>query len=278
MIPGTACSLCGGTRWQTREEAPPYRVVECGCGLVFVTPQPDQETLAAAYDRDYYEAWRAQARQRERLWRRRLATVEGLAGAPGELLDVGCGTGEFLRLAQTRGWEVTGTEFSPYAAKVVGAHGLTVVKGEIWEAGFPAGAFDVVTCWHVIEHAADPRRVIEEIHRVLRPGGWLALATPNLEDHIFRTAYVLARRHRPPLFEPDERELHLFYFSPRTLRALVVSAGFEVVEVGFDRGAAAVWGKQVVNELAYIWFRVTGLNWGMALELIARKRKATGEA
>jgi SAM-dependent methyltransferase len=146
-----------------------------------------------------------------------------------------------------------------------------VVEGEVWEAGLPAGAFDVVTCWHVIEHASQPRRVIEEIHRVVRPGGWLVLATPNLEDHIFRAAYVLARGRRPRLYEPDGREVHLFHFSARTLRALVASAGFEVVEVGFDRGAAAVWGTGMVNGLAYVWFRLTGLNWGMALELVARK-------
>jgi len=153
----------------------------------------------------------------------------------------------------------------------VEALGLTAVKGEVWEAEFAARTFDVVTCWHVIEHAADPRRVIEEIHRVLRPGGWLVLATPNLEDHIFRGAYALARRRRSLLFEPGERELHLFYFSAGTLRRLAVSAGFEVLEVGFDRGAAAEWGKRVVNELAYVWFRLAGLNWGMALELLARK-------
>ena len=88
---------------------------------------------------------------------------------------------------------------------------------------------------------------------------------------MFRAAYLLARRRSPPLYEPGEREVHLFHFSARTLRTLVASARFEVVEVGFDRGAAAVWGKGVVNALAYVWFRLTGLNWGMALELVARK-------
>ena len=76
---------------------------------------------------------------------------------------------------------------------------------------------------------------------------------------------------------PDRREVHLFHFSARTLRTLVASAGFEVVEVGFDRGAAAVWGKGLVNALAYVWFRLTGLNWGIALELIARKPRPSGE-
>ncbi len=266
-----ACNLCGGMQWETLEEVAATRVVRCACGLVFVTPPPPRPALERAYDAAYYRPWESQARRRAWIWRRRMERVEAQASPPGRLLDVGCGTGAFLRLARTRGWEVTGTELSPYAARAAEGDGLTVVEGEVWEAGFPAGGFDVVTCWHVLEHASCPRWVIEEIHRVLRPGGWLVLATPNVEDRIFRAAYVLARGRRPRLYEPGEREVHLFHFSARTLRTLVASAGFEVVEVGFDRGAAAVWGKEMVNGLAYGWFRLTGLNWGMALELIARK-------
>ena len=270
-----ACNLCGGTRWETLEEVAATRVVRCACGLVFVTPPPPRPVLERAYDQAYYRPWEGQARHRAWIWRQRMDRVEGHASPPGRLLDVGCGTGTFLRLAQTRGWEVTGTELSPYAAKAAEGEGLTVFEGEVWEAGLPVGAFDVVTCWHVIEHASRPRRVIEEIHRVVRPGGWLVLATPNLEDHIFRAAYVLARGRRPRLYEPDGREVHLFHFSARTLRTLVASAGFEIVDVGFDRGAAAVWGKRMVNDLAYVWFRLTGLHWGMGLELIARKPGAS---
>ncbi|MBI3030240.1 MAG: class I SAM-dependent methyltransferase, partial [Candidatus Rokubacteria bacterium] len=180
----TACNLCGGTRWKTREETPPFRVAECDCGLVFVTPQPTRTTLAAAYDGAYYEGWRAQARRRERLWARRLVALEALAPARGRLLDVGCGDGAFLRLARARGWDVAGTELSPYAVSAAKADGLAVREGEVWDAGFAAAAFDAVTCWHVLEHTSDPRRVIEEIRRVLRPGGWLMLATPNIQDHI----------------------------------------------------------------------------------------------
>jgi 2-polyprenyl-3-methyl-5-hydroxy-6-metoxy-1,4-benzoquinol methylase len=197
--------------------------------------------------------------------------VTALAPPRVALLDVGCGTGTFLRLAKMRGCKVAGTELSHAGAEAARAQGLQVSEGEIWEAEFPAACFDVVTCWHVIEHASDPLRVAEEMHRVLRPGGWLVVATPNLGDHIFRAAYLLVRGRRPRLCEPGERELHLFHFSAQTLRALFASAKFEAIQVGFDRGAAAEWGKRRVNDLAYAWFCLTGLNWGMGLELIARK-------
>lgn len=265
------CCLCGGTQWEVVEEVPPISVVRCTCGLVFVTPQPPRQVLEHAYEEAYYRPWEKQVVLRSKMWQQRLLRVETFVSPPGRMLDVGCGTGAFLEVAEERGWDVTGTEFSAYAIKVAEARRFRVLKGEVWEAKLPAEAFDVVTCWHVIEHVADPKRVMEEIYRVLRPGGVLVLATPNVADHIFRAAYIIARRRRPVFYEPDEREVHLFNFSEQTLRALATTVHFQVVEVGFDRGAAAEWGKRVVNELAYLWYRLTRINWGMALELVCRK-------
>ena len=265
------CCLCGGTQWEVVEEVPPISVVRCTCGLVFVTPQPSRQVLEYAYEEAYYRPWEKQVALRSKMWQQRLLRVETFVSPPGRMLDVGCGTGAFLEVAEERGWDVTGTEFSAYAIKVAEARRFRVFKGEVWEAKLSAEAFDVVTCWHVIEHVADPKRVMEEIYRVLRPGGVLVLATPNVADHIFRAAYIIARRRRPVFYEPDEREVHLFNFSEQTLRALATSVHFQVVEVGFDRGAAAEWGKRVVNELAYLWYRLTRINWGMALELVCRK-------
>lgn len=269
-----ACNLCGETRWQTLEEVGGTRVVRCCCGLVFLWPQPSKSSLKQAYDAAYYRPWEDQVRLREIIWRKRMDQVAAL-GPPGRLLDVGCGTGTFLRQAKSHGWEVVGTELSHAGAEAARAQELTVHKGEIWEAEFPAASFDVVTCWHVIEHVGDPRRVAQEIHRVLRPGGWLLLATPNLQDWIFQAAYLLARGRRPPLYEPNEREVHLFVFSAPTLQRLLICAGFEIHRLQFDRGAAVERGKRMVNELAYLWFRLTGLNWGMALQATARRPAGT---
>lgn len=266
-----ACNLCGGTAWETLEEAAAARVVRCACGLVFVTPQPDRSTIERAYGPEYYSPWQEQAALRASIWRRRLEDVEAIRPPPGHLLDVGCGTGVFLRCARERGWRVTGTELSAYACQEARREGIPVLQGELWEVGVPTASCDVVTAWHVVEHVGDPKRLMQECHRVLKPGGWLLLATPNMDDHLFRIAYWLARGHRPPLYEPKERELHLFYFSPRTLRTLLQSTGFHDVSISFDRGAAAVWSKRAVNELAYVWFRLTGVNWGMALTGVARK-------
>jgi 2-polyprenyl-3-methyl-5-hydroxy-6-metoxy-1,4-benzoquinol methylase len=270
--PVQRCALCGRTTWEMLERVMQTRVVRCSCELVFVSPQPPRSVIEQAYDQDYYAPWEEQRNHRDQIWKERMRRVEAFQRSPGTLLDVGCGNGAFLRVAQSCGWTVTGTELSPQAVRSL--NGLSVIGGELWEAGLGDRAFDVVTCWHVIEHAADPRRVLEEMYRVLRPGGWLVLATPNIDDHLFRVAYRLARGRWPTLYEDDERELHLFFFSGRTLSRLVTAAGFRVVELGFDRGAAAVPGKNFVNQMAYAWFRLTGWNWGMGLELVAQRPPA----
>lgn len=272
-----ACNLCGRTDWRVVEVTGRTRVVRCRCGLVFVTPQPPRAALAAAYDPDYYRSWSAQAGLRARIWRGRVRTVAALSPPPGRLLDVGCGDGSFLREAARHGWTVTGTEFSRAGAGMARAAGVPVLLGELQEARLPDEAFDAVTCWHVVEHVPDPRRLLGEMHRLLAPGGALVLATPNLDDRVFRMAYRLARRRRPRLYEAGEREVHLFVYSADTVRRLVAAAGFEDIRVGFDRGAAAVWTKRAADALAYGWYRLSGFHWGMGLEVSARKARRRDE-
>lgn len=268
-----SCNLCGGTQFSVVEDHGAVQVVQCTCQLVFVTPFPSRNTIEEAYQDDYYEEWKAQDMARRKVWARRLQALNQVAGRPGRLLDVGCGEAAFLRMAQQGGWQVAGTELSEAAARQ--SPELELYRGEVWEAGLPTGAYDAVTSWHVIEHASDPKRMVTELFRVLRPGGWLVLATPNLHDYVFRLGYFTGRGRWPTLYEDDERELHLFHFSAGTLSKLVQSVGFTDVQVGFDRGAAAVSSKQMVNQVAYGWYRLTGLNWGIGLELVARKPVAT---
>lgn len=269
----TACNLCGGTAWTVLEDTASARVVRCSCNLVFVTPLPDRPTIESAYDAHYYEEWQSQNTERRRMWTRRMQLVESSWSGTGSLLDVGCGEGTFLRLARSRGWQVAGTELSAFASQA--SPDLTIHCGELWEAGLRTGSFDVVTCWHVIEHARDPLRLLSEIFQLLRPGGRLLLATPNSRDYLFRLIYLIARGHWPPLYEPDERELHLYCFNVPTLRALAEKAGFRNVTIGYDEGAAVTPVKRLVDRLGYWWHRATSLHWGMGLQLVARKENGS---
>ncbi|MFQ3611807.1 MAG: class I SAM-dependent methyltransferase [Fimbriimonadales bacterium] len=96
------------------------------------------------------------------------------------LLDVGCGSGDFMLLAQRAGWQVMGVEPDPEAVKVARQRGLKVVEGDIHALKDDTEAYDGITLNHVIEHVHDPIAVLSACYRLLRPGGWLWIETPNL--------------------------------------------------------------------------------------------------
>jgi SAM-dependent methyltransferase len=85
----------------------------------------------------------------------------------------------------------------------------------------PEGSYDAVTLWDVIEHLADPAAELRHLHRLMRPGGILAVSTMDVDA---AAARLLGRRW------PWYMQMHLFYFSRRTLARLVEQTGFEVVE------------------------------------------------
>jgi 2-polyprenyl-3-methyl-5-hydroxy-6-metoxy-1,4-benzoquinol methylase len=140
----------------------------------------------------------------------------------GRLLDIGCGSGDFLARMHALGWSVQGLEPDPEAARLAAQrHGLDVRTGTLPHPDFQAGTLDVVTLHHVIEHLHDPEATLREARRLLVPGGLLALATPNI-DSLGAKAFGAAWLHWDP-----PRHLHLF--SPRSLAILLERAGFEIV-------------------------------------------------
>src|SRR5260370_19823353 len=98
----------------------------------------------------------------------------------GRLLEIGCGSGRFLSIAQLLGWQVCGVEPDPVAAAVAkGLVGCEIHVGTIEDAPFDAGHFDAIVSSHVIEHAYDPRSFVANAGRLLAPGGVLTCLTPN---------------------------------------------------------------------------------------------------
>lgn len=100
--------------------------------------------------------------------------------AGGALLDVGCGDGSFLRIAQSCGWRVTGVDPDPKAVANCHSHGWNVLLGDIEQFKGETQLFDIITLSHVIEHVHDPMAVLRACYRLLKPGGRLWLETPNI--------------------------------------------------------------------------------------------------
>jgi len=265
------CNLCGDNRFQVVEEGEtPFRVLQCSrCSLVFVTPQPDRQELQEHYDGGYYEAWMGGQRQRRLgMWEGRLDRLEKWVSR-GRLLDVGCGEGTFLELAQKRGWEVYGTELSSFAADHASrVLGRGIFCGELAQAGFRDREFDAVTLWHVLEHVADPGRYLSEVRRILKPEGSLIVAVPNVNDLVMQAAYRVVRGKPLKKFSPDDREIHLYHFSAGTLVKALEKAGFQCRSLGPDCGIVEP-AKKWLNVVALIPYHLFGLKIFHAIEAVA---------
>jgi ubiquinone/menaquinone biosynthesis C-methylase UbiE len=125
-----------------------------------------------------------------------------------------------VELAKESGWDAWGVEPSTWAAEQARSRGLNVITGTLAEAGLQENYFDVVTMWDVIEHLTDPAGEVRHIHRVLKPGGVFAIHTIDIESWFAR---LMGKRW------PWLMEMHLYYFSPRTLGKLLERHGFTII-------------------------------------------------
>lgn len=155
------------------------------------------------------------------LYQRRLRRIGPPTGER-RLCDLGCGDGQFLELARDHGWDVSGIEMNPAAAKRAEERGAVVYEGLVEETSdVPAGTFDLVTAWDSVEHTPDPVAFLQAARSLLRPGGLLALTTLNVNS-------AVARLYRDgwSMYVED----HFTYWSRQSLAATLGTAGFSVTE------------------------------------------------
>ena len=200
-------------------------IVKCqNCGLVYVNPHREASAILHDYEEVVDELYLEEREGRVLTFRRNLRPLEELM--PPErgrrLLDVGCHIGVFLEIAQERGWEAWGVEPSHWAVREAHSRGLHVIEGTLDDLHVADEFFDVITMWDVIEHLPDPLRALRKSYRLLKRGGIICIHTINIESPLAR----LMGRHWPWLME-----MHLYYFSPRTLTAMLRKVGFTVVKM-----------------------------------------------
>jgi len=223
-----ACPICGVTA------APAERVGSATyfgcpvCETLFQHPMPTIDQMRAYVDAEYaggvYNDYVAAAQLKSLTFDARMATIRERVGL-GRLLDVGASCGFLVEAALRSGYDAYGVELSAEAiAKAPPAIRQRLTLGDVNSLDLQAQAtFDVVTAFDLIEHVFDPKEFLTSLHRVVKPGGWIVITTPDV-GHVLR--YVL--RARWPMFQPMQ---HTVLFARRGLRLALSAAGFDDIVI-----------------------------------------------
>lgn len=201
------------------------------CGFLFLNPQPSDEELSAIYDSHYFlgsdsEEGRAITREMKRAtaaeYLREISSYKGTGTL--QILEVGCGDGDFLVQAESEGHLVHGVEFSPAASEQARARlsAGSIFCGLLENAPLIEKTFDLCVLSDVIEHLRDPLAALKNVRRLLKPGGVIFIATPSLDSW---SAKLLGSRWM------EWKREHLTYFSETTIRIALEKAGFDDVTI-----------------------------------------------
>jgi len=246
-----------------------YTYYRCrSCRHLFVWPVP--EDYRQIYSRIYFEGgghgfgYPDYDRDKQAMaptFTAYLDRIGRVSGRTGTLLDIGAATGFFMGMARARGWSVSGVEVSDHASQTARSRGFDVRTGVLAEQDFEDSSFDAITMWDVIEHMENPARDVTKSAALLKSGGVLAINTPDSGSLVSKVAGV--RWH---LVIPPE---HLNLFSAQSLRIVLESCGFEILEAttlgkGFTVQYVAETLSHVISPLKGIAARIAGTRLGRA--------------
>jgi SAM-dependent methyltransferase len=245
----TPCPLCQSSRSRpfpifyefnhTR-----FSGTECrDCGFIYLAPRPTPRDLELMYSEEYFTAedadhgahsatdYETAAREGSVKFPEILGWIQKYKHT-GEFFEIGCGMGFFLDFARQQGFTVSGLEYSDFAARMArDRFHLDVRQGSPDTMSPVRDAYDVVFLGDVLEHMVEPRRELERIRTMLRPGGIVAAEVPaqfnaivgRLAIALYRTTGKKRFMRLPPY--------HVNEFRPLTIRKMLEAAGFRDIRV-----------------------------------------------
>jgi len=287
----TRCIICGSElisdhiqcidHFVTQES---FMISKCNdCGFCFTNPRPDIDSIAPYYEsKDYISHSKIERGLTNRLFHiARHFTIRAKAGivrkysSGNNLLDYGCGTGEFLHFMNKKAYMVRGVEPNSLARKhAIDTYSLDVFgEGDI--KSIPDGSLNAITLWHVLEHIYPLEERIKQFHQKLNTDGTLFVALPNINSYD-------AKKYKN-FWAAFDVPRHIYHFTPETIKPFMNNFGFShvaskpmrldafyismlsekylngsskninAVITGLKSNMSAYWGKKNYSSLIYIF-------------------------
>jgi SAM-dependent methyltransferase len=214
------------------------------------TPFPSAGEIEALYPPTHYGSggprYRPAIERVARWFRERRAAWITRRHAPGAVLEVGCGHGYMLAGLRDRGWRVQGVELHEHSARYGrDLLGLPIAVGDFTTLGLPGASFDVVVFWHSFEHLGEPLAALREAARLVKPGGLVIIAVPNMGSWQARWAGARWFHWEIPR--------HLYHYDVPSLETLLGRAHLQVTYVSHANWEQNPfgWMQSILNRLGF---------------------------
>lgn len=237
----THCPICNGinnTFWREgidhNVSNDLFKIVECNdCGFRFTNPIPTENTIGNYYKTSNYISHSGTkkgiinkiyhiVRQRAIKSKEQLISLNCISNEK-KLLDIGCGTGDFLAFCKTKKWQVEGLEPDEDARRIAKEKNQLTLFDLNYLTSIPDDSVDVITMWHVLEHVYNLNDDIKQYKRILKPGGTLIVAVPNCSS--YDASYY--KEHWAALDLP----IHLYHFQPKNIEQLFNNHSMKMSEI-----------------------------------------------
>jgi 2-polyprenyl-3-methyl-5-hydroxy-6-metoxy-1,4-benzoquinol methylase len=208
-----------------------FTLVTCSsCDFVFTNPRPGPAEIGKYYQSDVYISHHANKTGlipaiyrlvRNRQFVNKTNIIKNHLSGSLSILDIGCGTGDFLSYCKTLGWKTTGVEPDPDALGLAKSKGLLVHDTSFLDTN--SDTYDVITMWHVLEHVHDLKERLEQLGRLIKPGGLVIIAVPNHNS--------FDAKHYVNYWAAYDVPRHLSHFTKSSMTRLFKSFGFPLTQI-----------------------------------------------
>ncbi len=215
-----------------------FQIVECeSCGFKFTNPRPDESELGRYYKSEDYVSHSNTNKgfiNSIYQWVRKYTLLKKLQliskyFKTGSILDIGCGTGEFLNTCQNAKWKTLGIEPDVDARQMAIKNFNLDVRNENELALLPDASFDIISMWHVLEHVPALNERIDELKRLIKPNGIIIIAVPNCNS-----LDALTYKEKWAAYDVPR---HLYHFTPKDIETLFLKHElklFRILPMIFD--------------------------------------------